>query len=245
MPTKAMIFAAGLGTRLRPFTETHPKALFPLNGKTLLHYQIEKLEAAGVRDIIVNVHHFAEQIADYLRANNNFGLHIELSDERDNLLETGGGLLHARHFFDAEPFIACNADILSNLDIRDLLAAHRRDDMATVVVSERETKRYLLFDKEDCMRGWTNTSTGEVRPENITGNANALKRLAFSGMQVLNGDIFRHMSGMGERFSLIDLYVKNCAEQRIRAYIPKNYRMMDIGKTEILHEAEQFARSLE
>lgn len=245
MPTKAMIFAAGLGTRLRPFTEAHPKALFPLNGKTLLQYQIEKLSAAGVRDIIINVHHFAEQIADYLRANNNFGLHIELSDERGNLLETGGGLLHARHFFDAEPFIACNVDILSNIDIENLIAAHKKEDMATVVVSERETKRYLLFDRDYCMRGWTNISTGETRPESTARNADELRRLAFSGMQVLNGDVFQHMDGMGERFSLIDFYVKNCTEHTIRAYIPRNYQMMDIGKTEILHDAEQFARSLE
>ncbi|HCS87696.1 MAG TPA: mannose-1-phosphate guanyltransferase [Bacteroidales bacterium] len=240
-----MIFAAGLGTRLRPFTESHPKALFPLNGKTLLQYQIEKLSAAGIRNIIINVHHFAEQIANYLQANNNFGLHIELSDERGNLLETGGGLLHARHFFGAEPFIACNVDILSNIDIKNLIAAHKREDMATVVVSERETKRYLLFDKDHCMRGWTNTSTGEVRPESTAADTGELRRMAFSGMQVLNGDVFRYMDGMGERFSLIDFYVKNCTEHTIRAYIPKNYRMMDIGKTEAVHAAERFARLLE
>ena len=141
MTTRAMIFAAGLGTRLRPFTESHPKALFELNGKTLLQYQIEQLKKAGITDIIVNVHHFAQQIVDYLQANDNFGIHIAISDETGNLLETGGGLRHAQAFFAREPFLACNVDILSNIDINALLQAHRSTDLATVVVSEREIGR--------------------------------------------------------------------------------------------------------
>lgn len=242
---RAMIFAAGLGTRLRPFTEAHPKALYTLNGKTLLQYQIEQLKAAGVRDIIINVHHFAEQVIDYLNANDNFGLHIEISDERGRLLETGGGLKHAKHFFCNEPFIACNVDILSNIDLRCLMEAHKKEDLATVVVAERETKRYLLFDKEQRMCGWTNISTGEVRPESILPSVQEFKHLAFSGMQILNGGVFQYMDDeLGERFSLIDFYVQNCAEHNIRAYEQQGYKMMDIGKTEILQAAEQFVRSL-
>ncbi len=244
MTTRAMIFAAGLGTRLRPFTESHPKALFELNGKTLLQYQIEQLKKAGITDIIVNVHHFAQQIVDYLQANDNFGIHIAISDETGNLLETGGGLRHAQAFFAHEPFLACNVDILSNIDINALLQAHRSTDLATVVVSERDTKRYLLFDEENRMHGWTNISTGEVRPNCLDLSQTSLHRLAFSGMQVLSGDIFQCMEGFPERFSLIDLYVANCTNHTIRAYIPTNYRMMDIGKTELLQEATLFAQSL-
>lgn len=244
MSYRAMIFAAGLGTRLRPFTEQHPKALFTINGKTLLAYQIERLKRAGVVDIVVNVHHYAEQIVDYLKSHDDFGIHIAISDETGKLLDTGGGLRHAQWFFTSEPFIACNVDILSDISITDLLQAHRRGDLATVVVSDRMTKRYLLFDEDGCMRGWTNIGTGEVRPESAEGTSDSLRRLAFSGMQVLSGDIFACMEDFGDCFSLIDLYVGNCTKHNIRAYIPENYHVMDIGKTEVLAQAEEFAKSL-
>jgi molybdopterin-guanine dinucleotide biosynthesis protein A len=166
---KAMIFAAGLGTRLKPFTDTKPKALLPLAGKTLLQWQIEKLKAVGITDIVVNVHHFGEQIIDYLQVNNGFGCNVRISDERGQLLETGGGLLYA---FDngnmqTEPVLVCNVDILSNINLVDLIAAHVNSPklLATVVVSERETQRYLLFDWNGELCGWTNKNTGEVKPE--------------------------------------------------------------------------------
>ncbi len=244
MSYRAMIFAAGLGTRLRPFTEQHPKALFTINGKTLLAYQIERLKRAGVVDIVVNVHHYAEQIVDYLKSHDDFGIHIAISDETGKLLDTGGGLRHAQWFFTSEPFIACNVDILSDINITNLLQAHRRSDIATVVVSDRMTKRYLLFDDDGCMRGWTNIGTGEVRPESAEGASDSLRRLAFSGMQVLSGDIFACMEDFGDCFSLIDLYVGNCTKHNIRAYIPENYHIMDIGKTEVLAQAEEFAKAL-
>lgn len=240
-----MIFAAGLGTRLRPLTDSIPKALVPLGGKTLLQYQIEKLRDAGIRDIIVNVHHFPEQIRDFLRRNDNFGQNIQISDESGTLLETGGGLKKAQDFFaDGQPFLACNVDILSNIDINALAGAHRQEDTATVVVSERTTQRYLLFDETDRLIGWTNLKTGEVRPTTLQPALTPHRKFAFSGMQILSGDIFRHMNNMGERFSLIDLYLQICRQENIRAYIPTDYRMMDVGKTECLAEAEQFARSL-
>ncbi len=247
-----MIFAAGLGTRLRPLTDTMPKALVPLNGKTLLQYQIEKLQAAGINDIIINVHHFPEQIVAYLREHDNFGCTIAISDESKMLLETGGGLRKAAWFFketlnaqlSSEPFLVCNVDILSNIDIPALMVAHRPEDIATVVVSERDTQRYLLFDDQLRMQGWTNIKTGEVRPASLIHHP-SLTQLAFSGMQILSPRIFEKMDAFPEKFSLIDLYVSLCQTEQIRAFVPKDYRMMDVGKIDHIHEAELFAQSLE
>lgn len=172
---KAMIFAAGLGTRLKPLTDTMPKALLPIAGKTLIQWQIEQLRQAGITDIVVNVHHFGEQIIRYLHQNNGFGCHIAISDERDMLLETGGGLYHARHLLcdgSGEPILACNADILSNIRIADLQVAFRPEMMALLVVSERTTQRYLLFDNAMRLHGWTNIDTGELRPADLQGRVN-------------------------------------------------------------------------
>lgn len=250
-----MIFAAGLGTRLKPLTDTLPKALVPLAGKTLLQWQIEKLKAAGITDIVVNVHHFPDQIIDYLKENNNFGCRITVSDERDMLLETGGGLRKAQEKLRSldEGILVCNVDILSNIDIPTLLEAYNPEEMGIVVVSQRDTQRYLLFDETDKLCGWTNIATGEIRPTPTPllkeGELNAsIKKLAFSGMQVLNPRIFDCMDEIvaqkGEKFSLIDLYLNICEKEILRAYIPENYRMMDVGKIAQLSEAEQFAQSL-
>ncbi len=242
---KAMIFAAGLGTRLKPLTDSMPKALVPLNGKTLLAYQIEKLCAAGIRDIIINVHHFADQIVDYLTANHNFGCNITISNESGMLLETGGGLRKVAAFFDDEPFLVCNVDVLSNINIQALVQAHQVEDIATVVVSQRETQRYLLFDNTMKMVGWTNIKTGEVKGNCQLSISNGQsRRLAFSGMQILSPRVFEQMEGLGERFSLIDLYLKMCTTESIRAYVPQDYKMMDVGKIEHLAEAERFALEL-
>ena len=252
---RAMIFSAGLGTRLKPLTDTTPKALIPLAGKTLLQWQIEKLKAAGITDIVVNVHHFAEQIIDYLRENDNFGCNIQVSDERGMLLETGGGLRKAQSLLTSSPIanspiLACNVDILSNIDIPTLLKAYNPDEMGVVVVSERKTQRYLVFDESDRLCGWTNIATGEVRgpiansQSPITNN----RLLAFSGMQVLNPRIFERMDEIaaqkGEKFSLIDLYLSICQKEILRAYVPENYRMMDVGKIDQLSDAETFATTL-
>ena len=258
-----MIFAAGLGTRLKPLTNTMPKALVPLAGKTLLQWQIEKLKAAGITDIVVNVHHFPDQIIDYLRENNYFGCHIQVSDERNMLLETGGGLRKAKELLtssltslplqgesEGAPILICNVDILSNIDIPTLLRAYNPDEMGVVVVSPRETQRYLLFDETNRLCGWTNIATGEVRgpiantPYPIPNTRN----LAFSGMQVLNPRIFEAMDEVvaekGEKFSLIDLYLNIAEKEILRAFIPENYRMMDVGKINQLSEAESFATTL-
>ncbi len=276
---KAMIFAAGLGTRLKPLTDTLPKALVPLAGKTLLQWQIERLKAAGITDIVVNVHHFPDMIIHYLRENDNFGCRIAVSDERDMLLETGGGLRKAKSLLlgigsresrnNDEPILVCNVDILSNIDIPTLLNAYNPDEMGVVVVSPRDTQRYLLFDHDNRLRGWTNIATGEVRPASLvsslhilppTGEADLqakptyqlqrsdLSPLAFSGMQVLNPRIFDAMNKVvaekGDKFSLIDLYLSIAEKEILRAFIPENYRMMDVGKIAQLSEAESFAASL-
>lgn len=246
----AMIFAAGLGTRLKPFTDNHPKALFPLGGKTLLQRQIEMLRGAGIRDIIINVHHFAEQITRYLADNQYFGCNILISDERDALLDTGGGLRKALHTYStAEPMVVCNVDILSNISLPAFLQHAERDALATLVVSERTTQRYLLFDEERQLKGWTNTATGELRPCTLA-HADDYQRLAFSGMQVVSPRMLQYMDEVanikGDKFSLIDLYLHVCErhpEEVIRAYVPADYRMMDVGKTAQLHEAETFVRT--
>lgn len=276
---KAMIFAAGLGTRLKPLTDTLPKALVPLAGKTLLQWQIERLKAAGITDIVVNVHHFPDMIIHYLRENDNFGCRIAVSDERDMLLETGGGLRKAKSLLlgsgsresgnNDEPILVCNVDILSNIDIPTLLNAYNPDEMGVVVVSSRDTQRYLLFDHDNRLRGWTNIATGEIRPASLVSSLNILpptgeadlqakptyqlqrsdlSPLAFSGMQVLNPRIFDAMDKVvaekGDKFSLIDLYLSIAEKEILRAFIPENYRMMDVGKIAQLSEAESFAASL-
>ena len=256
---KAMIFAAGLGTRLKPLTDTLPKALVPLAGKTLLQWQIEKLKAADITDIVVNVHHFPDMIINYLHDNDNFGCRITVSDERDMLLETGGGLRKAEALLrsgvqefrsSGEGILVCNVDILSNIDIPTLLNAYNPDEMGVVVVSERDTQRYLLFDDNNCLCGWTNIATGEVRGP-ISNNQYPIanpRSLAFSGMQVLNPRIFEAMDKVvaekGEKFSLIDLYLSIAEKEILKAFIPENYRMMDVGKINQLSEAEAFTQAL-
>ena len=254
-----MIFAAGLGTRLKPLTDTLPKALVPLAGKTLLQWQIEKLKAANITDIVVNVHHFPDMIINYLKENDNFGCNILVSDERDMLLETGGGLRKAEALLSSgvqefrssgEGILICNVDILSNIDIPTLLQAYNPEEMGIVVVSQRDTQRYVLFNEENRLCGWTNIATGEVRPASFASSPNSLiaSQLAFSGMQVLSPRIFDCMDDIveqkGEKFSLIDLYLSIAQKEILRAYIPENYRMMDVGKINQLSEAESFASSL-
>ena len=274
---RAMIFAAGLGTRLKPLTDTLPKALVPLAGKTLLQWQIERLNAAGITDIVVNIHHFPDMIINYLRENDNFGCRIAVSDERDMLLETGGGLRKAKELLTSSPnsliasspILICNVDILSNIDLPTLLQAYNPEEMGVVVVSPRDTQRYLLFDETNRLCGWTNIATGEVRPASLVSSLNILpptgeadlqakptyqlqrsdlSPLAFSGMQVLNPRIFDVMDKVvaekGDKFSLIDLYLSIAEKEILRAFIPENYRMMDVGKIAQLSEAESFAASL-
>lgn len=240
---KAMIFAAGLGTRLKPLTDSMPKALVPVGGQPLLQHLLLKMKAAGINDIIVNVHHFAQQIIDFISTNDSFGLNIHISDETDELLETGGGLRKALpQIGEDEPVLVHNVDILSNLDFQHLIAAHNPNDAATLVVSQRSTSRYLLFDDNRCLCGWTNITTQQVKPEGI--DAGKYKPLAFSGIQVISPRLFQYMQDMPKRFSLIDLYLHTLDKENLSAYVPTDFRMMDVGKIDTLADADLFAEQL-
>ena len=241
---KALIFAAGLGTRLKPLTDTMPKALVPIDGKPLLEHVILKLKAAGFNQIIVNVHHFPDQIIEFLKSKNNFDLRIEISDERDKLLDTGGGVKNAKWFFDdGKPFLVHNVDILSNIDLQSLYQQHlETSPLATLVVSGRDTFRYFLFDEEARLKGWINEKTGEVRPDHLT-HTELYNKLAFSGIQVLSPDVFKLMEHFPDHFSIVDFYLRNAAQQQIKAYVPHALKMIDVGKLNVLTEAEQFVRN--
>lgn len=241
---KAMIFAAGLGTRLKPITETMPKALVPVAGKPLLAHVLEKLVHAGYDDIAVNVHHFPDQIIKYL-ADNDFGAHISVSDERDLLRETGGGIKFARHILQGtKPFLVHNVDILSNLDLGWFRAQHRPDALATLLVSDRKTQRYLLFDHDGCLAGWTNIATGEVRSPHGDIDPSKYRMLAFSGIHYMSQSIFEAFEryGFGDRFSIMDFYLTACADYPIRAAVFPSLNLLDVGKLSSLAEAESFLR---
>ena len=242
---KAMIFAAGLGTRLKPITDTLPKALVPVAGEPLLSHVIRKLVSAGYDHLVVNVHHFPDLIIGYLRQHD-FGVHIDISDERDGLLETGGGVAHARPFLEGEPFLVHNVDILSNLDLAWFRAQHRPDALATLLVSERETSRYLLFREDGRLAGWTNVATGEVRSPYPDLDPSACRRLAFSGIHYMGAGIFDAMDalGMPARFPIIDFYLKACDRYPIYAAIPPALRLLDVGKQDTLAAAEDFLKTL-
>ena len=254
-----MIFAAGLGTRLKPLTDTMPKALVPLAGKPLLQWQVEKLREAGITDIIVNVHHFPDQISEAVRANHGWGCNITVSDERDQLLDTGGGLKKAISNLQSpisnSPILACNVDILSNIDLRAFLGSYDPRTLGSLVVSDRPTQRYLCFDASDRLCGWTNIATGEVKGRDG-------RHLAFSGMQILSPEALTMLQQYpAAKFSLIDFYLSLCEKQmsndhtasadrkkcqmtNLQAYIPDTYKMMDVGKIDQIAEAERFAESL-
>jgi NDP-sugar pyrophosphorylase family protein len=238
---KSMIFAAGLGTRLKPLTDHMPKALIPVAGKPLLEHVILKLRDAGSEEIIINIHHFPQQIIDFVESNNQFGIHIAFSDEQEQLLETGGGVRKAEHFLnDGKPFFVHNADILSNTNLKALYAQHQRTHpLATLVVSERDTFRYLLFDDDLQLRGWINEKTGELKPEGFS-KPELYHKLAFSGIQVLSPGVFELMRNFENRFSITDFYLSQVTQQRILGYVQDDFRMIDVGKTETLSQAEAF-----
>jgi len=226
---KAMIFAAGLGTRLRPLTDNRPKALVEAEGKTLLQHCIEKLQTAGVREIIVNVHHFADMVEDFLQANNNFGLRIELSDEREMLLDTGGGLKRAAWFFDdGQSFILHNVDILSNIDLADLCAQHRQSNaLVTLACNIRESSRYFLFDASQRLCGWENTNTGEQKI--VVAQYEPLQRMAFGGIHVITPAIF-DSAPAADKFSIIDWYLQLAPQVLIQGYTAPDLQIVDMGK---------------
>jgi NDP-sugar pyrophosphorylase family protein len=240
---KAMIFSAGLGTRFKPWTDKHPKALALVNGKSLLQRNVEYLQQFGINDIIVNVHHFAEQVIDAIEKNNGWGSTITISDETNLLLDTGGGLLKAKSFFTpGERFITCNADILTDLNIDKLISFHETNKaMISLGVTDRKTARYLLFDKAERLCGWRNTSTGE---EKIPLVRPVLLEKAYSSVAVFEYQIF-NLIGSGwfvkteprSKFSLIDVYLALAAQNTILGYDHSGDRWVDVGKPETVEVA--------
>lgn len=235
---QAMIFAAGLGTRLKPLTDTMPKALVKVAGQPLLWHVVSKLKAAGFERIVVNVHHFAGQITDYLSANGNFGLDIRVSDETAMLLETGGGIKKAAPLFDHEsPILIHNVDILSNVDLAELYSQSHDND-ATLLVSRRDTSRYLMFDLGMQLTGWVNIKTGETKgpcPSRSTA-----REYAFSGIHVFSPRLFPLMEEWHEKFGIIDFYLQACATQTVKGIVKDDLRLLDVGKLDSLDKAEIF-----
>ena len=239
-----MLFAAGKGTRLRPITDQIPKALVSVAGKPLLAIIIERLRNAGVREIVINIHHFGEQILDYL-SNNDFGVNISVSDERESLLDTGGGLKKAVPLFSSsnEPILLHNVDILSNADIASLYEKSSKQ-AATLLVSSRKPSRYLLFDENNCLRAWQNVTTGEMRSPYADINLGRLRPYAFSGIHCFSPCLFPFMESFAERFSLIDFYLQVCDKVDIKCEVKPDLRMLDVGKIDTLQRAEDFLLDL-
>ena len=234
---KAMILAAGLGTRLKPITDRHPKALAMINDKTLLQRNIEYLASFGITDIIVNVHHFANQVKKTITKNNGFGCNITISDESDAILETGGGLKKAGWFFkdSANPFVVINVDVLTNLDLGDMIDQHRKlQPLATLAVTSRKTSRYFLFDELYHLCGWRNEKTGEQK---ISREAREFIPKAFSGIHVISPKIFSSIK-MDGKFSMVDLYLGLATTHAITAYDHSNTKFIDVGKPESIEKAE-------
>lgn len=233
---KALIFAAGKGTRLKPFTDAHPKALARVNGIPLLERNIRYLQGFGINDFVVNVHHFGEQIIEFLNSNDYFGATIQISDEREELLETGGGLMFARHLLHGEDdFLIMNADILTDLDIQQLIDYHRsKQDFATLAVSDRKSSRKLLFNEDMVLRGWLNTTTGEQRLAEFN---KGFKPLAFSGIHCVSTKIFNKIKRTG-KFSIMEEYLDLMQDEKIYGY-RHDAIIVDVGRPESVAEAEK------
>jgi NDP-sugar pyrophosphorylase family protein len=240
---KAMIFAAGLGTRMRHLTENNPKALVMVSGKPLLEWVILHLKKFGINEIIINVHYQATMVKDFLKNNNNFGCKIYISDERDLLLETGGGLKKAKHFFDSNnPFLVCNTDILCDIDIENLYQQHlKNQSIATLAVQKRATSRYFLFDEKMQLSGWCNVKSGEVKLSR--NDSNRLEMLAFSSFQILSPRVFDYMPSDKDVFSTVDLFLQIAEKETINGYV-HNATWLDVGTPENIAAAEAFVKNL-
>ena len=237
-----MIFAAGLGTRLKPLTDHTPKALIPVGGIPMLQRVILKLKEAGFTELVINIHHFGEQIIEFLQANENFGVTVHISDERDELLDTGGGIKKAAPFFSgSEPFLVHNVDILSDIDLKALYDYHLHStNDATLLASHRQTARYLLYNKEERLCGWINKQTLQTKPEGFVYRPGEYEEVAFSGIHVISPSLFRYMDERRTgKFSITDFYLQVCNEARIGGYIAPRLHLIDIGKPETLALAEK------
>lgn len=233
---KAMIFAAGLGSRLKPWTDHHPKALAMVNGRSLLQRNILYLQEYGITDVVVNVHHFADQIIKAVEQNRGWGSTVTISDETDRVLETGGGLKKAAPLFAGEEnIVILNADILTNLQLDQMILQHRKTNaLATLAVSQRESSRYFLFGSDSKLKGWANTNTGEIKPEGL--NTEGLFKRAFSGLHVVQTALFQKISREG-KFSMVDIYLDLCVTEDIYAFDHTGALLLDVGKPESLVKA--------
>ncbi len=238
---KAMIFAAGLGTRLKPLTDDRPKALIEIAGKPLLEYVISRLISFGFREITINVHHFADQILDFLKKRQFKEVRFYISDEHDQLRDTGGGLKRAAKFLSGEePVLLHNVDVLSKINIRSMLIEHATAGiLATLAVSRRDSNRKLLFNSENQLVGWRNEVTGEVRGKLKKGQS--YRDFAFSGVHIIDPIIYKMMPAK-DVFSIIDLYLDLCKKYPIKAFEHDPQKFLDIGKPEQLAKAENFLR---
>lgn len=238
--TKAFILAAGLGTRLQPYTENTPKALVRLNNKPLLQHIIEKFIRYGIHDFVINIHHFGNQIIDFLEKHNDFDCNIKISDERKQLLDTGGGLKFAQPYLDTcDFFFMHNVDIISNIDLLELYKTHiEYKALATLAIRNRKTSRYLLFNKKNKLIGWENTKTGELIKIN---NEEKSTPFGFSGIQVLSKEIFNQLPVIS-KYSITPEYIKLAKKFNISGYNHTNDVWYDVGKPEQLEEAEIFIK---
>ena len=237
MIKKALIFAAGKGTRLKPFTDSHPKALALVNDVPLLERNIKYLQSFGVTEFVINVHHFGEQIVEFLEKNNHFGAKIDISDEKDELLETGGGLLFAQKYLENEEnFLIMNADILTDLNIHELVKFHETHlPLATLAVSDRNSSRKLFFNSEMVLKGWMNKNSGETKMAEFNNN---FKELAFSGIHCINSSIFDKIKRRG-KFSIMEEYLDLMFENEILGF-QHEARLIDVGRPESVIEAEKY-----
>ena len=252
---KAMIFAAGLGTRLQPLTNSIPKALVPLQGHPLIYYVMRKLQNAGFDELVVNVHHFAPMLVKWLDENVSSEVSVMISDESDCLLDTGGGIRNAKRLLDGmQPFLVHNVDIMSDIDLRHLYKSHRSEALATLSVSSRVSSRYLLFDNNMRLVGWVNETTGQVRSPYPNLNPSLYNKYAFSGIHVIDPKVFEVMqeydgkesrqgrSGFGKKFSIVDFYLAVAADYPIYGVNADNARIVDVGKPQTLASLESLSQ---
>lgn len=231
-----MIFSAGLGTRFKPWTDSHPKALAVVNGKSLLQRNIEYLQTFGIRDVVVNVHHFAEQVLHALHQSDGWGSHVSVSDEQDELLETGGGLLKAKSFLQNDSFVTINVDILTTLDLQKMIDHHHTEkNLITLATAERNTTRFLLFNPQNSLCGWRNTNPFA---EKIAVPSDTYVQKGYSGIAVFEPEVLDMIPFTG-KFSLIDVYLHLAPTQRIGAYDHTGDKFIDVGKPDSVAQAER------
>ncbi len=267
---KAFIFAAGLGTRLRPITDNMPKALVQIGSKPMIYYIVQKLKNASYDELIINLHHFPQQIRSYFKENNNWGLKVYFSDESDLLRDTGGALLYAKTLLtsqsapivninssavlandkksslnrDNDYFLIHNTDIFSSVDIKQFVDSTPQDALANLLVSERKTSRYLAFDENNRLVAWYNIDTGQIRSPYKDIDIGKYRLLAFSGIHNVSNKIFDIFSEKSylECFSIVDFYIDNCKDYPIYAYDSTGAEFIDVGKLNSLDMAEDFVK---